>query len=120
MLISTFTNDLQMARRMKFSVIGLPHYTIWHLYEPSVDDLRHMEEMEQERLAREKEEQERAEQKEPLQSQPQSDDHIVDREAVQGSAEGPIAHPEKDPADSINGATSDQPEVAEKVEQVKQ
>lgn len=46
---------------MGFSVIGLPHYTIWHLYEPSVDDLRHMEEMEQERKAREKEEKEQAE-----------------------------------------------------------
>jgi mannan polymerase II complex ANP1 subunit len=34
---------------MSFSVVGLPHYTIWHLYEPSVDDLRHMEEMEKER-----------------------------------------------------------------------
>lgn len=34
---------------MKFSVVGLPHYTIWHLYEPSVDDLRHMEEMEKEK-----------------------------------------------------------------------
>lgn len=38
---------------MKYSVVGLPHYTIWHLYEPSVDDIRHMEEMEQERLAKE-------------------------------------------------------------------
>lgn len=47
---------------MKFSVVGLPHYTIWHLYEPSVDDLRHMEEMEQERILREQEEKERAEQ----------------------------------------------------------
>jgi mannan polymerase II complex ANP1 subunit len=28
---------------MQFSVVGLPHYTIWHLYEPSVDDIRHME-----------------------------------------------------------------------------
>lgn len=28
---------------MKYSVVGLPHYTIWHLYEPSVDDIRHME-----------------------------------------------------------------------------
>ena len=46
---------------MKFSVVGLPHYVVWHLYEPSVDDLRHMEEMEQERQAREKEERERAE-----------------------------------------------------------
>ena len=33
----------QMAKRMEFSVVGLPHYTIWHLYEPSVDDIRHME-----------------------------------------------------------------------------
>lgn len=32
-----------MAKRMGFSVVGLPHYTIWHLYEPSVDDIRHME-----------------------------------------------------------------------------
>jgi len=36
----------KMAKRMRFSVVGLPHYTIWHLYEPSVDDIRHMEEME--------------------------------------------------------------------------
>ncbi len=51
----------KMAKRMQFSVVGLPHYTVWHLYEPSVDDLRHMEEMEQERKAREKEEQEKQE-----------------------------------------------------------
>ena len=48
--VLTFT---QMAKSMKFSVVGLPHYTIWHLYEPSVDDIRHMEEMEAERLQRE-------------------------------------------------------------------
>ncbi|TGJ85965.1 hypothetical protein E0Z10_g2813 [Xylaria hypoxylon] len=51
----------KMAKRMQFSVVGLPHYTIWHLYEPSVDDIKHMEEMEQERLAKEAEEQEKAE-----------------------------------------------------------
>ena len=50
-----------MAKRMKFSVVGLPHYTVWHMYEPSVDDLRHMEEMEQERKNREREEKERQE-----------------------------------------------------------
>lgn len=53
---------VQMAKRMKFSVVGLPHYTIWHLYEPSVDDIRHMEEMEKERkekAAKEKEEKDR-------------------------------------------------------------
>lgn len=48
-----------MAKRMKFSVVGLPHYTIWHLYEPSVEDLRHMEEMDKER--KEKEAKEKAE-----------------------------------------------------------
>lgn len=46
---------------MKFSVVGLPHYTVWHLYEPSVDDIRHMKEMAQEQQNREKEEKERAE-----------------------------------------------------------
>lgn len=70
-----------MAKRMQFSVVGLPHYTIWHLYEPSVDDIKHMEvslppllydiaspadvlllqEMEKERLAKEAEEKAKAE-----------------------------------------------------------
>jgi len=76
-----------MAKRMQFSVVGLPHYTIWHLYEPSVDDIRHMEvsviffffnkcfkidtmqEMEQERLARESEEKERAERMKKIKEQ---------------------------------------------------
>src|SRR5277367_4725733 len=74
-----------MAKRMQFSVVGLPHYTIWHLYEPSVDDIRHMEvrmhnhnyysyidvmqEMEQERLAREDEEKERAERMKKIKEQ---------------------------------------------------
>ncbi|KAF4624668.1 hypothetical protein G7Y89_g13500 [Cudoniella acicularis] len=51
----------KMAKRMQFSVVGLPHYTIWHLYEPSVDDIRHMEEMEKERQQREQEEKDRVE-----------------------------------------------------------
>ncbi|KAI5279631.1 Mannan polymerase II complex anp1 subunit, partial [Ascosphaera acerosa] len=55
-----------MSRRMGYSVIGLPHYTIWHLYEPSLDDLRHMEEMERERKQREEEERRRAEQAEKI------------------------------------------------------
>lgn len=45
-----------MAKRMQFSVVGLPHYTIWHLYEPSVEDMKHMEEMEKERKEKEKKE----------------------------------------------------------------
>lgn len=38
----------KMCRRMGMSVVGLPHYTIWHIYEPSSDDLKHMEWMAQE------------------------------------------------------------------------
>lgn len=58
-----------MAKRMKFSVVGLPHYTIWHLYEPSVDDIRHMEEMEQERKAKEAEEKAKQERLQKIQDQ---------------------------------------------------
>jgi mannan polymerase II complex ANP1 subunit len=58
-----------MAKRMKFSVVGLPHYTVWHLYEPSVDDLRHMEEMDREKKAREKEEQDRQDRAKKIQNE---------------------------------------------------
>lgn len=58
-----------MAKRMGYSVVGLPHYTIWHLYEPSLDDIRHMEEMENERKAREEEEKEKQERLDKIQSQ---------------------------------------------------
>ncbi|KAJ9643655.1 uncharacterized protein PV06_09158 [Exophiala oligosperma] len=50
----------KMAKRMQFSVVGLPHYTVWHLYEPSVDDIRHMDEMEKEKKEREAKEKEEA------------------------------------------------------------
>ncbi|EHA24836.1 hypothetical protein ASPNIDRAFT_182977 [Aspergillus niger ATCC 1015] len=110
----------KMARRMGFSVIGLPHYTIWHLYEPSVDDLQHMEEMEQERLEREREEQEQAERAERVQSlfkdaksqwdvdsanlqdaidkegKSQASDYSSsssDADSTKGSEEGPVAQP---------------------------
>ncbi|KAK4134185.1 glycosyltransferase family 62 protein [Trichocladium antarcticum] len=56
----------KMARRMQFSVVGLPHYTIWHMYEPSVDDIKHMEQMELARLAQEKEDREKAEKAQKL------------------------------------------------------
>lgn len=51
----------KMAKRMGYSVVGLPHYTIWHLYEPSVDDIRHMEDMEKERQEKERKEKEERE-----------------------------------------------------------
>ncbi|KAH3674447.1 hypothetical protein WICMUC_003284 [Wickerhamomyces mucosus] len=33
----------KLCKTMGFEVIGLPHYVIWHIYEPSTDDLKHME-----------------------------------------------------------------------------
>ncbi|KAF2103589.1 Anp1-domain-containing protein [Rhizodiscina lignyota] len=59
----------KMAKRMKFSVVGLPHYTIWHLYEPSVDDIRHMEDMERERKDKEEKEREERERMERIKEQ---------------------------------------------------
>ena len=105
-----------MAKRMKFSVVGLPHYTVWHLYEPSVDDIRHMEEMEQERKNREKEEQERADRMKKIKdefndpnSQWEKDKTdlqnlaLKDKESgkkgassIGGDAQGPITQPVKE------------------------
>lgn len=36
----------KMAKKMGFTVGGLPHYTIWHIYEPSEDDLREIAKLE--------------------------------------------------------------------------
>ena len=32
----------KLSRRMNYNVVGLPHYVIWHIYEPSTEDLKHM------------------------------------------------------------------------------
>jgi len=77
-----------MAKRMQYSVVGLPHYTIWHLYEPSADDLRHMEEMENERLSHEAEEAERAERERKISAEfdtGMKDEWEADRKAVEES-----------------------------------
>ncbi|KXG47802.1 Anp1 [Penicillium griseofulvum] len=107
----------KMAKRMKFSVVGLPHYTIWHLYEPSVDDLRHMEQMEVERLAREKEEQERAEQKDNVQSKPLGTDQDVDGAEGHGSTEDLAGQPVK-AVDSTQGHLKAQAETVDQAEKV--
>lgn len=38
----------KMAKKMGFRVGGLPHYTLWHIYEPSDDDLREIAKLERE------------------------------------------------------------------------
>lgn len=44
----------KMSKAMGFQVVGLPHYVIWHIYEPSNDDLKHMEWMKKEELRQSK------------------------------------------------------------------
>ncbi|KAI5966953.1 VAN1 [Candida pseudojiufengensis] len=39
----------KMAKEMGFRVGGLPHYTIWHIYEPSEDDLQKISKLERSR-----------------------------------------------------------------------
>lgn len=91
-----------MARRMGFSVVGLPHYTIWHLYEPSVDDLKHMEEMEKERRAREEEEKAQAERTQRTETyfrDPKVESEIDNafvRDSVEEEEKAKHSNPEKD------------------------
>lgn len=107
-----------MAKRMKFSVVGLPHYTIWHLYEPSVDDIRHMEEMEKERKAREAEEKAKKERQEKIsstfdtsgQDMKSAKDTLNDIKAEAKKAEDEIAEAKK--AQAATEADSKKPKVA--------
>lgn len=45
----------KLSRRMNFNVVGLPNYVIWHIYEPSSDDLKHMAWMAEEEKRRDEE-----------------------------------------------------------------
>ena len=111
------------SRRMGFEVVGLPHYVIWHVYEPSEDDLKRMEEMEREQKVREHD----VEDIEVSRARWEQDRKIIDavlqrkkaeqvldginqnggKKAVIGGAEGPVAHVGEEgiPAGGGNGLT---------------
>jgi mannan polymerase II complex ANP1 subunit len=97
-----------MAKRMQYSVVGLPHYTIWHLYEPSADDLRHMEDMENERLSHEAEEAERAERERKISAEfdtGMKDEWEADRKAVEESQKRGTTPEEKNGAQENHKVT---------------
>ena len=89
---------------MGFEVVGLPHYVIWHIYEPSEDDLIRMEEMERDQVVkqldvedtdiararwdRDRKVLESVLEKKKMASEPSEDEKI----AVVGGIEGPVAH----------------------------
>ncbi|KAI6376724.1 Mannan polymerase II complex anp1 subunit [Pyricularia grisea] len=104
----------KMAKKMDYSVVGLPHYTIWHLYEPSVDDIKHMEEMERDRLAREAEEKQKADKEQKLKdtfADPNTQ-WAKDKAAIQD-----IAKSEKDKG--ANAADSEKSKAAKKDDDTK-
>lgn len=43
-----------MARDMGLSVVGLPNYVIWHMYEPTMEDIQYIMNIDQEQLTLEK------------------------------------------------------------------
>jgi len=109
---------------MGFEVVGLPHYVVWHVYEPSEDDMRRMEEMAKEREVKEHD----VEDIEISRARWNQDRKIIDavlekkkaeeawaginqtsdgKKAVLGGEEGPVAHVGEEgvPAGGGNGLT---------------
>lgn len=105
---------------MGFEVVGLPHYVIWHVYEPSEDDLIRMDQMEKEKLVkqldvedidisrarwdRDKKTIESVIEKKKVANAPGGGD---EKAAAVGGIEGPVAHvgEEDVPTDQGNGLT---------------
>ncbi|KAK7748906.1 Mannan polymerase II complex anp1 subunit [Cytospora paraplurivora] len=82
----------KMARLMDFSVVGLPHYTIWHLYEPS--------EMEAEKRAAEEEEKRQQEMEKKIQEEFSFGDAKSQWEKDKEAASSMAKEKEKQGADS--------------------
>jgi hypothetical protein len=105
---------------MGFEVVGLPHYVIWHVYEPSEDDLKRMEQMEKEKFVKQfdvedvdiskarwdkdKKAVESVIEKKKMENAPAGGDEKV---AAVGGIEGPVAHVGEEgvPTDRENGLT---------------
>ncbi|CAO2654738.1 Nn.00g114710.m01.CDS01 [Neocucurbitaria sp. VM-36] len=111
----------KMAKRMKFSVVGLPHYTIWHLYEPSVDDIRHMEEMEKERKAKEAEEEAKKARMDKIKENfdEKKSDWEKEKAAVQDLVQK-AKNEEKIEAEKAKNAAKEEPKKAEPKEEKKE
>jgi mannan polymerase II complex ANP1 subunit len=107
---------------MGFEVVGLPHYVIWHVYEPSADDLRRMEEMDKEKAVKELDvedvdvskarwEKDRKVIEDSIKkkkSEKYSEETSVGgKKVVVGGEEGPVAHVGEEgvPSDRGNGLT---------------
>lgn len=101
-----------MAKRMQFSVVGLPHYTIWHMFEPSVDDIRRIEEMEEENRQREAEEKLRKERVAKIQVQfdDESGQWEKDKESLRAMSKDDDSKPKKQDGQADKGEVQEESE----------
>src|SRR5271170_5146638 len=104
---------------MGFEVVGLPHYVIWHVYEPSEDDLQRMAEMAKEKAVKELDVEDIDVAKARWDKDRKAVEEVIQRKkmAVQapvddtkmavGGVEGPVAHVGEEgvPNDRGNGLT---------------
>ena len=88
---------------MGFEVVGLPHYVVWHVYEPSIDDLMRMQQMEREKemkeldvenieLSRARWDQDRKAIDAAIEKMKKAETPPGKTVAVLGGEEGPVAH----------------------------
>jgi hypothetical protein len=107
---------------MGFEVVGLPHYVIWHVYEPSQDDLRRMAEMDKEKESREQDSEDVEISRARWDKDRKAVEAVIEKKKAQtvltgaqaapgikavGGVEGPVAHigEEGVPTDQGNGLT---------------
>ena len=104
---------------MGFEVVGLPHYVIWHVYEPSEDDLNRMAEMAKEKAVKELDvedidvakarwDKDRKAVEEVMEKKKMAaESQAEDGEVAVGGVEGPVAHVGEEgvPTDKGNGLT---------------
>jgi hypothetical protein len=104
---------------MGFEVVGLPHYVIWHVYEPSEDDLLRMAEMAKEKavkeldvedidVARARWDKDRKAVEEVIEKKKMAEQPpLEDAKMAVGGIEGPVAHVGEEgvPTDRGNGLT---------------
>ena len=104
---------------MGFEVAGLPHYVIWHVYEPSEDDLIRMDQMERDKavkqldvedfdIAKARWDKDRKALESVLEKKKMANEPLEDGETVAvGGIEGPVAHVGEEgvPGDQENGLT---------------
>ena len=107
---------------MGFEVVGLPHYVIWHVYEPSEDDLLRMAEMDKEKAAREQDSEDVAISRARWDKDRKVIESVIEKKKAQaaltggqvvpgrkavGGIEGPVAHVGEEgvSTDRANGLT---------------